>query len=499
MNRISDLDSNVDLLKFIFINSPTGVLILDTDGRIIISNKSAEHILRKNDVDGLIVKDLYEGRDYFLIGEEFINKLSFNELPFERSLQGHKYMGFEYAIADEDAIYYIRMSAQAITDTEGTIRGALVLLDDISERVKRDKEIQATERRYKRIIQASSDYILIVNREGIIEFINRVRSEGKAEDVFGMSVYDFVDEESRAVIFENVNKAFETGESQTYITKALLEDGLCFFRSTITLFKSSNSEDTKAIITSSEITDIIQAEQEIKVKNEQLRVLNEELRQYNYMATHDLKLPIANIQGYLELLKDEVKNPGEIEKDCFFWLFESLNQANRKIADLIELSKAKDTSFHRYEAIDFKEFLDDAVKRFKESIKWSSKYELSTQFCEQDIYFDKSGLVSIIDNLFSNAFKYRDQERPLRIEVACKSEEDMFVLNFSDNGLGIDKQKVGDRIFNLFERFNTDSEGSGLGLYLVKSIVERSGGTVSYTSTLGEGTTFILKIPDQRK
>ena len=105
---------------------------------------------------------------------------------------------------------------------------------------------------------------------------------------------------------------------------------------------------------------------------------------------------------------------------------------------------------------------------------------------------NKSYLESIFLNLLTNAIKYRDPVKQLRVTVATKVVEDSLIITFKDNGIGIDLNKSMDKIFGLYQRFHNYPDSKGLGLYLVKSQVESMGGTISVASIVGKGTTFTI-------
>lgn len=495
METFSDLDNYIDTLKLIFINSPTGVLIIDPNCKIAISNKVAETILKEPNLKGKDLAALYDGKKIFK-GDESSLPLKFEQLPYIPSLEGEKIIGYQYAIeASSNTQDFIRVSSQAIKDASGVIKGAIVLLDNVTEMVLKEREVQVKEHEHESIIQSSSDFILIVDRNGIIEYINRVLNQ-TPQDAIGKDVCSFLDEKSGIILKENLDLAFKTGDPQTYNTEVFLNGKMFYYQSTITLFETPHSEIKKAIITSADVTKIKEAEIEIKQKNIQLNQLNEELRQYNYMATHDLKLPIANIQGYMELLQDEITINNEIGENCVHWIFESLKQANNKIADLIDLSKARETNNQVIESIRIEDIINECLSRFKEQLDAIEGFKLSLSLSKQKLKFDKSTFSSVFDNLFSNAIKYKSTERALNIDIKSYQDNSKnVVIEFNDNGIGIDKDKLGDRIFNLFERFHEDSEGSGLGLHLIKSIVERANGSIYYESELGRGTTFFITLP----
>jgi signal transduction histidine kinase len=122
-----------------------------------------------------------------------------------------------------------------------------------------------------------------------------------------------------------------------------------------------------------------------------------------------------------------------------------------------------------------------------------AQLEVAADGCQPRVFSEKN-LRSILYNLLSNALKYRHPDRLPHIRLACATEGNTLVLKVQDNGLGVSElQRM--RLFQLFQRLHTHVEGSGLGLYMVKKIVENAGGTIEVQSQVNEGTTFTIRFP----
>ena len=110
------------------------------------------------------------------------------------------------------------------------------------------------------------------------------------------------------------------------------------------------------------------------------------------------------------------------------------------------------------------------------------------------VTFSEKNLRSVIYNLLSNALKYRAPERPLRVQLTCAQVGQRVQLRVQDNGLGLDERQQS-RLFGLFQRLHTHVEGTGIGLYMVKKMVENVGGSITVHSQLGVGSTFTVSLP----
>ena len=123
---------------------------------------------------------------------------------------------------------------------------------------------------------------------------------------------------------------------------------------------------------------------------------------------------------------------------------------------------------------------------------------IETDFQEENIYGHSSYLESILYNLISNSLKYRKPDDKLSLSIRTWLEAEMYYISISDNGMGIDLDQYGKKMFSLYQRFHIHTEGKGLGLYMVKRQVESMGGSIQVESQPGQGSTFTVCLPQQR-
>ena len=139
--------------------------------------------------------------------------------------------------------------------------------------------------------------------------------------------------------------------------------------------------------------------------------------------------------------------------------------------------------------VDLVKIIKDVRLDLEQLIKSSgAEIEVDVVDCST-IHFSEKNLRSVVYNLLSNAIKYCAPERVPRVQIRCKSVGDYQVLSVMDNGLGMDPRRF-DQLFTMFKRFHSHVEGSGIGLYMVKKMVDNAGGRIEVESQLGEGTTF---------
>ncbi|MEM8886841.1 MAG: HAMP domain-containing sensor histidine kinase [Bacteroidota bacterium] len=235
--------------------------------------------------------------------------------------------------------------------------------------------------------------------------------------------------------------------------------------------------------------------QKMKVVLEQLQLQNEQLQQYTYIVSHNLRAPVANISGLSELFDFQNANSQENQE-----IIQHISRVSKHLDQIIR---------------DLNEILSTEGKIDEASTEINLKHEVE-RVCEElnneitnlnaDLKIDlkdvkhvqgvRGYLFSILHNLLENALKYRHPDRDPSIEIGAKLEDKGYSLWVKDNGLGIDLDKDGEKLFKLKSRINdSEVQGMGMGLFLVKSHSEQLGGKVEVESKPGEGSCFRILFP----
>ncbi|MBB6459644.1 ATP-binding protein [Flammeovirga kamogawensis] len=230
-------------------------------------------------------------------------------------------------------------------------------------------------------------------------------------------------------------------------------------------------------------------------KEKTLQKYNEELKQFAYITTHDIKSPITNIESFLSLLKMDDKIQDQRSLQAIHWIQKSIEQANEKITDLVQVIQQREQAIEN-EVINLNLFISTVVDKYRDAIyeiEGEVKLELTG-----DIFLSTSRkqLQTILDNLLTNAIRYKDRNRMLIIKINIQNTAvDHCLISVEDNGIGIDLSKHRERIFDMFKRANDSTEGSGLGLYLSQQAAEQLNATIEVESEIRKGTKFIIKLP----
>lgn len=242
-----------------------------------------------------------------------------------------------------------------------------------------------------------------------------------------------------------------------------------------------------------DITALKKTENQLIQQNTELEKVNAELDQFVYSASHNLRAPLLSIKGLLNLIT--LSDTDATDRNRFMSeVFKSIERLDSTIHDIIEYSKNARLDIEPV-AVNLEELVQETAEdlRFYESmnVEIIRNFDIQVQF-----YSDLRRIKSILHNIMSNSVKYADTAKTKRwIKIDMSVSEQYCRMTFTDNGIGIAPENL-DRVFEMFYRGTSQRNGSGLGLYIVKEMVQKIGGTIELHSNLGEGTRFHLELPN---
>jgi signal transduction histidine kinase len=245
-----------------------------------------------------------------------------------------------------------------------------------------------------------------------------------------------------------------------------------------------------------DITERIQAETERGKLIAELESRNAELERFTYTVSHDLKSPLITIGGFLGYLEeDAIKGDTEKLKEDIQRINNATNKMKSLLDELLELSRIG-RLMNPPENVPFEEIVRDALERLEGQLhECNVKVEVSSNL--PVVYGDRARLVEVVQNLADNAIKFMGSQPQPRIDIGVRKQDDEKVFFVKDNGIGIDPQ-YHDKIFELFDKLDPNSKGTGIGLALVKRIVNVHGGEIWVESQgNGSGTIFYFTLPEK--
>lgn len=253
-----------------------------------------------------------------------------------------------------------------------------------------------------------------------------------------------------------------------------------------------------------EVTSLATLNEEFRVSNEELLTTNNQLARINteldtfvYTASHDLQTPITNLRGLVTLLEDHL--PAQVRQTedlhaLFGMIKSSLTSFSQTLAQLAEVGTQRNETSSPRELLSLATVLE-GVRQDLAPVLLATEGRLEVDLAgKADVLFAPQHLRSVLYNLVSNAFKYRHPDRAPVVRVRSQCELGRIIISIQDNGLGLSEQQQ-DQLFGLFRRLHAHVEGTGIGLYLVKKILDNAGGAVRVSSQVGQGSTFTVIIP----
>ncbi|AYB29084.1 hybrid sensor histidine kinase/response regulator [Chryseolinea soli] len=237
-----------------------------------------------------------------------------------------------------------------------------------------------------------------------------------------------------------------------------------------------------------------EARHALRRRNEELVKVNQELDNFVYSVSHNLRGPLASVMGLLNVAKEIEKNP---ELAGIHEMMESsVLKLDDTLREIIDYSRNARNEID-YAEVNWKALIENAFRK----LEYLHAEHYLNKFIDLDIatpFFSDAGrLAVILSNLLSNAIAYRESHREPIIGIDISTTEKNAVIVIKDNGIGI-KPEILPEVYKMFYRGTERSHGSGLGLYIVKQILQRLNGTIAITSEVGVGTTVTIALPNMR-
>jgi PAS domain S-box-containing protein len=473
--------------------APDAMVVVNPHGDIVLLNVQAEQQFgyRRDELVGQKVKNI--------IPDGFAERLVADGLrSAEDALAQQIGTGIELiALRKNGTKFPIEIMLSPLDSAEGILVTAAIR--DISVRKEAEKHLARMEGRYRGLLEAAPDAMVVVNQQGDIVLLNV-----QAENQFGYHRNELLGQPMKNII--------PAGFAERLIADALrsTEDALAQQIGTgieITGRRKDGTEfpieimlspleSAEGVLVTAAIRDITTrkvAEAHLLYKVEELNRSNEELGQFAYIASHDLQEPLRMVASYTQLLARRYKGRLDSDADEFItFAVDGANRMQRLIQDLLAYSRVGTKGKDLLETSS-EEALQRAILNLRGAIADSGA--MLTHDPLPAVLADETQLVQLFQNLIGNAIKYQNPGVP-RIHIsAMKNGGGRWTFSVHDNGLGIDPQYF-ERIFVMFQRLHKREEfaGTGIGLAICKKIVERHGGEISVQSQPGKGSTFSFAL-----
>lgn len=450
------------------------IYIVDISEKIVFANKSAHALLG------------YPYPELNGCSMSTIVQPSIKGNPFAEGLPG-----------TADAIFqltYIRKNGTAFTGelsakifSEG---GHLGIVRDVSRAVDQRDTLVNSENKLRALIENSFDIVILLNRHFIVQYISPSLEDSLGYhpgELLGKPVNSFIEFHDRKLIYDLLKSSGITYRIEDIRLKHKDKFLKHFEINAINLLHQENIRGI--IVNCHDIHDRVHFE-------EQLKNTNYELDSFVYRVSHDLKAPLRSILGLLSLASKE----SSVETLHIYneMMKRSVEGLDRFIHELTQFSRNSRLDI-QVESIDFTALVREVLFQIQ-YLNLENKIEIRQHIIQNlEFFSDKHRIHTILANLLSNAYKYhRFENNNPYIEIDIKVDSGGVEIIVLDNGSGIDEQYQ-TKVFDMFYRASEQSTGSGLGLYIVKSAIERLQGEIQLESIIGKGTKIKVELPNKKK
>ncbi len=448
--------------------------------------------------------------------EQALGECAFEVFPFLKKTEEKRFF-FEalagrtviardrpYILPETEGRGFFEGHYSPLCNAAGDIIGALAIMRDVTARKRAEEEVQKSKSLYQNLVETSHDLIFQCNNKGEFVFLNKAwepTTGYKIAEMIGQPFSKF----KRADLVAEDSKAFGkllegesiAGYETVYITKSGEERYL--------LFDVVPRYDISGRIigtqgTAFDFTEHKHAEQALESLNEELEitverliVANRELADFAHIAAHDLRTPLRGVGSLASMVSAEYSDKlDDRGKEMLEMLVGRASRMYGQVGSILEYSE-----IGRIEEKKRKVNLNKLVKAIAADMTTPENIEISVASNLPTLMCNETRISQVFRNLLDNAVTHMDKPKG-RIEIGCMEEDGFWKFSIADNGSGID-EKYFKKIFQIFQTLvrRDEVEAMGIGLSIVKKIIEISDGTIWVESEVGEGTTFFFTLPMQ--
>jgi len=474
--------------------APDAMVVVNQAGEIVLVNGQVEKQF------GYLRDELVGQKVKNIIPEGFAERLIADATrSTAEALAQHIGAGIELSGRRKDGTEFpIEIMLSPLESAEGILVTAAIR--NITLRKNAEKHLVQMESRYRGLLEAAPDAMVVVNQAGQIVLVNvQVEKQFgyRRDELVGQKVKNIIPEGfAERLIADATRSTAEALAQQIGMgieISGRRKDGTEF---PIELMLSP-LESAEGILVTAAIRNISarkKSEQELAVANQVLEESNLELKQFAYVASHDLQSPLRSITGFVQLIQQEYE--GKLDEQAQDWIRRTVRAVARMqtlIRDLLSYSRV-DARSGPLTQIPFLEIVNDALILLESSIHDSG----GQVTCDKlpMVMGDRSQLVQLMQNLIGNGLAYRS-DKPPDIHISAKRSGKDWIFSVRDNGIGIDPNHY-EQIFEIFKRLHSqkDHPGTGIGLAVCRRVVNRHGGKIWVESEPGHGSTFHFTIPE---
>jgi len=488
--------------RSIFNSANEGILVYDRALNVTAGNVAAERIL------GLPLAKIIGAPGFTSLlpcVREDGSPLPESERPTKRTVRaGHALTGVVVGVKrPQGTMTWLSVNTAFLRRPgEEQHYGMVSTITDITARREAEERLRESEELFRKTFELAASGVAHVSLEGKFMRVNRSLTEivGYSEaELIGRSVKDISHPEDRDVT-DAQRTLVHAGkrESVRFEKRYLRKDGHVVWVSLgVALVRDAAGVPHYEVAIFDDITERKQAEAALRAAHEELKRSNSELEQFAYVASHDLQEPLRMVSSYTQLLGRRYSQSFDADaKEFMSYIVDGAARMKQLIEDLLAYSRVG-TKGKEFKPVELEKALRRALANLKAAIDDSGA--TITHDPLPTLPADEMQLAQVFQNLIGNALKFRSQQAP-RIHVGVEDRGEIYEVSVRDNGIGIEPQYF-ERIFMVFQRLHNKGEypGTGIGLAIVKKVIERHGGHIRVQSKPGEGSEFVFTLPRYQK
>jgi PAS domain S-box-containing protein len=481
-----DLALREEQFRQTFTHAAVGMCIVSIDGKLINANKSLCKIIGYSEAE-LKTKSLIElsHPEDVSLSKEKVKAILANKIE--------SYQVEKRYIHKSGEVIWANSTISAVKDDSGRFLHFVAQVQDITYLKRALDEIAFNEEQFRRTFEYAANGMSIVNTEGKFLKVNRSLCDflGYSEsELLNLNYQEIThsDDLERDVTFMQemlANKRDRYQLEKRYIHKngtyvwALLS---------VSLIKDSNNKPLHFVSHVNNISQRKLAENNVANLLAVTKERNKRLMNFAHIVSHNLRSHSGNMSMLIDLIK--MQAPELMKNEFFPLLNDAISNLHETIEHLNEVSVINTKTEENLELLNLTNYVDNALKNVNLSIKEvkaiiDKDIPSGTKVMGLPAYLD-----SILLNIITNAIKYRSPERQLLISIKARKENNFVTLEITDNGLGIDLKKHGEKIFGMYKTFHSHDDARGVGLFITKNQIESLGGKIEVSSIVNQTTSF---------
>ena len=484
------------------VNSAYDGIALSCDGRIIIANKSFAKIFGYDSNLELVNKEIFE----FASNDDIVKVAEYFRL-LERKKEISARFDFLGKKKDGSSIHTELSIGSFKSDNKNYV---VMIARDITERIRAQRAIRESEEKYRNITENIDDFLFTFERTGLAlrpifctSSIQKVTGYTQAEFLTDSKMFlkaihpsDFVQIKPKLVNLLK-SRIQLSGEFEFRVINK--QGNIVWVRAKINLVRSGTGRIQKIFGLVSDVTFRKRAEEELKKSTDNLIKLNETKDRFISIISHDLRTPFSSILGFTDLLANDDELTDDDRKQYIKYIQESSRSMLALVNSLLDWTRLQ-TGRIKFEPqkIDVSKVVTDSVNALSGSAIQKGIEIISLVNESLYLFVDKSLITQLFNNLLSNAIKFTNKGGSITLSSKAVSNSRFIKFSVKDTGVGIKEDDL-TKLFSVDAKFTSEGtageKGSGLGLSLVKEIIEKHGGTISVESRYGKGTEFIFTLP----